>query len=71
MANTEPFLFFWKRVETKERKLLSVALGTYFKHHLLTFTGPAKQDSFTNILKVNMKIQGVSRFLAGNQLYDF
>ena len=45
MANTEPFLFFWKRVETKERKLLSVALGTYFKHHLLTFTGPARQDS--------------------------
>ena len=25
--------------------MLSVALGTYFKHHLLTFTGPAKQDS--------------------------
>ena len=45
MANTEPFLFFWKRVETKERKLLSVALGTYFKHHLLKFTGPARQDS--------------------------
>ena len=45
MANTEPFLFFWKRVETKECKLLSVALGTYFKHHLLKFTGPARQDS--------------------------
>ena len=25
--------------------MLSVALGTYFKHHLLTFTGPARQDS--------------------------
>ena len=39
------FSLFWKRVETKEGKLLSVALGTYFKHHLLTFTGPARQDS--------------------------
>ena len=38
-------LFLEKRVETKERKLLSVALATYFKHHLLTFTGPARQDS--------------------------
>ena len=25
--------------------MLSVALGTYFEHHLLILTGPAKQDS--------------------------
>ena len=46
------FSLFWKRGETKERKLLSVALGTYFKHHLLIFTGPAMQDS---ALKKNLK----------------